>query len=1255
MEIITSHKRRMDNLTEIFNRLTSNSWMTAALNSTLVTSTLESVYFFPPIYYFLMFIQRYMEFMMDRMVLALVAFLMGMTVMFLAESLALYYIYKRSSVLPPPTCERPRAVLPEVLKSRITQPNLKQKEDCIWLNFFFQFLFHELKDSLNVRRLITKKIQVEFEELLKSKSGVFMDELFLRDFHLGDKFPVIMAMTVENVDVQDDIIRTLDLKAHLVYDGGLKIAIDAALPLATTAYISIKVIKIRGVARLQFTNVPYTHWSVSFYEEPEIELEVTAQLDGRSMPKLKNIIANQIKRIVRKKHTLPMYKMRFKPFFPPSIDLAKESVQRLQLHGTDIGCGILEVTVVECTRLSFLARNSRLYCVLSVDKKPWKQILSEKRISQKLLTIELIKSGHDNAVGMLVKDEIWEDRLLPVVIVDEVSVGTPAHIAGVKEGDILIGANDIKITSAKQASKVLKWGKDNRLRLQIDRDKYENPLEFLGLNRRASSWHSQHLVSKETEKKGTEDLMARLSVTAVKEDKTDSNVRHTVYKEGSENPKWNQKFIFSIDSNHNYLNVCVWCKGGDRSDKPELFKWSNHDVLIGYISLNLDDICLHCVMTLNGSLRDRFSLRHGHYKTEEELVKLWSVHKGWDPNQMYGDIHLDFCFHPYFLTTQQRRSLASCRAEAVKLQDELFMRTAGGAHYYDTTIKKGHKKNAKEGHHQFDSTNFTTATFCDFCGKKIWMKEAFKCKICQMVCHRKCLAKCLINTICTEQGAQKKLSTDHFEPWVPLNDPGKIKPAEDLRESYVSEEFSSRDDSVSELSSETRQLFEALYNAESPNDIMDLINTPIPPTSRFKSLQDQTERMKDSVMKHLKRSTKASNSLNDKAIMLAKEAGIKLFADMDVLLRRDKLNELITNLDGQMKLEMQTKDLLEKELILIEAAEKKSSSPKIQSEIKSLQHKVVKSSEKLDGMSLLMLQYCSALQLCLNTLEKEENESMQIASASKNIESLGSSKAPVSPKIASKSTRSAVTGFVKRAGTTMKEKVTSIKRDFGRKGKSDKDSPSQSSNNNTGLLTVSENVDLVLVVSGSDKIDLIPASEILEKAQASVTSHVNIIDDVEMIEVYTDINKKDAEKVDTQDTADSNMKISETQDKLKVKKCVKTKNYLNRSNSDSELEVNKTLSYSPEESLLYRGNSLPKMCVNDDSDSDSDFLVIDSTDDDAEVSDSSDNEDVSIPSNHLKHSYGLAIKKKYGAFKEYSNDDSETQHHSTNQPSTFLI
>ncbi|KAH9503112.1 hypothetical protein Btru_069981, partial [Bulinus truncatus] len=363
------------------------------------------------------------------------------------------------------------------------------------------------------------------------------------------------------------------------------------------------------------------------------------------------------------------------------------------------------------------------------------------------------------------------------------------------------------------------------------------------------------------------------------------------------NPKWNQKFIFSVDSNHQYLNLCVWCRGGDRSDKPEIIKWSKNDVLIGFVTLNLDDIYLHCLMTLNGRLRDRFKLKHGHYKTEAELIKIWSIHKGWDPNQMYGSIQLDFCFHPYFLTSLQRRSLASCRAEAVQLQNELFERSAKASVFKDSSAKSGKRKEGK-GHHQFDSANFTTATFCDFCGKKIWMKEAFKCKICHMVCHKKCLAKCLINTVCSEDGAQKRVSLDQYEPWVPLNDPGKLKPSVE-RDSFTSEktiEEEERDGSVSENQSSS---------------------------SRFTVLKEQTERMKDNVLKHLKKNNKASAILNDKSIIGAKDTGAKLFADMDPLLRRDKLDELVRKLDEQIKLEMQNKDSVEKELSNLEAAEKK--------------------------------------------------------------------------------------------------------------------------------------------------------------------------------------------------------------------------------------------------------------------------------------------------------------------------------------------
>lgn len=74
--------------------------------------------------------------------------------------------------------------------------------------------------------------------------------------------------------------------------------------------------KLTGKARLQFTRIPYTHWSLSFYSEPILELQVESQFQGRQLqPQIINLITGQIRRAVRRKHTLPRYKLRYKPFF----------------------------------------------------------------------------------------------------------------------------------------------------------------------------------------------------------------------------------------------------------------------------------------------------------------------------------------------------------------------------------------------------------------------------------------------------------------------------------------------------------------------------------------------------------------------------------------------------------------------------------------------------------------------------------------------------------------------------------------------------------------------------------------------------------------------------------------------------------------------------------------------------------------------------------------------------------------------------
>ena len=46
-----------------------------------------------------------------------------------------------------------------------------------------------------------------------------------------------------------------------------------------------------------------------------MDLHVDSNFEGKKLPKLTSFIHNQIKKTIRKKHTLPRYKVRYKPFF----------------------------------------------------------------------------------------------------------------------------------------------------------------------------------------------------------------------------------------------------------------------------------------------------------------------------------------------------------------------------------------------------------------------------------------------------------------------------------------------------------------------------------------------------------------------------------------------------------------------------------------------------------------------------------------------------------------------------------------------------------------------------------------------------------------------------------------------------------------------------------------------------------------------------------------------------------------------------
>ena len=75
----------------------------------------------------------------------------------------------------------------------------------------------------------------------------------------------------------------------------------------------------------------------------------------------------QIRRTIRKKHTLPNYKFRMKPFFSPPPPRVPQ--KDLYVYGTKIGQGKLTVTIKGCSRLIDVPADSLLYCTLSVGKK----------------------------------------------------------------------------------------------------------------------------------------------------------------------------------------------------------------------------------------------------------------------------------------------------------------------------------------------------------------------------------------------------------------------------------------------------------------------------------------------------------------------------------------------------------------------------------------------------------------------------------------------------------------------------------------------------------------------------------------------------------------------------------------------------------------------------------------------------------------------------------------------------------------------
>ncbi|XP_026114828.1 PDZ domain-containing protein 8-like [Carassius auratus] len=136
--------------------------------------------------------------------------------------------------------------------------------------------------------------------------------------------------------------------------------------------------RVAGRLKLQFTRMPFTHWSFSFLEDPIIDFEVKSQFEGRPLPQLTSIIVNQLKRVYQEEAHLTNYKIRYKPFFPFQVQppLASSCDLDISIRETLLVEGRLRVTLVECSRLFILGsyeRETYVHCTLELSSDEWRE------------------------------------------------------------------------------------------------------------------------------------------------------------------------------------------------------------------------------------------------------------------------------------------------------------------------------------------------------------------------------------------------------------------------------------------------------------------------------------------------------------------------------------------------------------------------------------------------------------------------------------------------------------------------------------------------------------------------------------------------------------------------------------------------------------------------------------------------------------------------------------------------------------------
>lgn len=470
-----------------------------------------------------------------------------------------------------------------------------------------------------------------------------------------------------------------------------------------------------GQARLQFTRIPFSHWSLSFKDEPFLDLKIESQIQGRQMQSnLTNLISTAVKKAIRRKHTLPNYKLRFKPFFKRLI--FDEIDMPIDYSGT------LELTLINLTRLNFPPQLKQVYGTVTLSSHSW---IHAQQLNDESLVIAMdveIHKAKNQQIGIVFKqtDRVTIESILP---------NTPAMISKLKSDDVLVSIEGKKVMHINQVAKILKNLTKSVITLRVERiikgnirndaiaedaaDVYEDfntslNISFSKKSDTVSIGNENKLATIENPSQNSSVINTPKNSPKKISQSTAFPQHSTIDCSLSDFIQMNDTTSFHLNSQFKFLNVNIY--GRSTSDD---------NTLLGYINIPLENILAECSESRLEYI-EKFILNPPEF-TEFTNTPL-SQMSGFCSNICFGDVLMSFKW-TQGSSTNRRDHKSSLHNSQEEEGDE---------------PKK----------HNFIRTSFTRSTQCDFCGKKIWLKDAVQCKDCNMCCHKKCMVRSQSSTIC---------------------------------------------------------------------------------------------------------------------------------------------------------------------------------------------------------------------------------------------------------------------------------------------------------------------------------------------------------------------------------------------------------------------------------------------------------------------------------------------------------------------------